>query len=267
MSAYDRIRNAAYRAGLRRTHVAALRMCCERHVLATFPPRSSRSVGRILCYHSIGQPEWGVNDVTPRLFRKHLEFALNRGFRFVPASAIAQGTAGPRDLAITFDDGLRSVLDNAAPILSEYKVPWSLFVVSDWAEGKRFDRETMLGWREIEQLAAAGAEIGSHSSTHPDFGRLSPGQASDELGNSRRHIRERTGLAADTFAIPLGQSANWTAAASDAAREVGYRVVYAQAEETRPPGTIARTFVSRFDAPRIFNALLGGSFDRWEEWV
>jgi len=43
-------------------------------------------------------------------------------------------------------------------------------------------------------------------------------------------------------------------------------VVYAQAEETRPAGTVARTFVTSFDADRIFRSLLGGAFDRWEEW-
>ncbi|HEX6275111.1 MAG TPA: polysaccharide deacetylase family protein, partial [Polyangiaceae bacterium] len=141
------------------------------------------------------------------------------------------------------------------------------FVVSEWADGKRFGPETALGWREVEKLAALGAEIGSHSATHPDFGKLSGAQATDELGDSRTTIEKRTGIVADTFAIPLGQSGNWSAVAGEAALKAGYDVIYAQAEETRPAGTVARTFVTRFDTPRIFRALLGGTFDRWEEWV
>jgi peptidoglycan/xylan/chitin deacetylase (PgdA/CDA1 family) len=242
-------------------------MCCERHLLATIAPLPFRDIGRILCYHSVGQPAWGVNDVPPKLFRRQIELALERGFRFVPARNIALGVAGPRDLAITFDDGLRSVFDAAAPILADYKIPWSLFVVSEWADGKRFGSETILGWREIEALAASGAEIGSHSATHPDFGALGAAQAVDELAESKDTIERRTGIVADCFAIPLGQSMNWTARAGEAAKQAGYGLVYAQAEETRPAGTIARTFVSRFDAPRIFRKLLGGAFDRWEEWV
>jgi peptidoglycan/xylan/chitin deacetylase (PgdA/CDA1 family) len=242
-------------------------MCCERHVLATIVRRPPRPVGRILCYHSVGQPAWGVNDVPPALFRRQIEMALERGYRFVPASTIVQGSSGPRDLSITFDDGLRSVADNAAPILADYKIPWSLFVVSDWADGKRFDRNTMLDWRDVERVAALGAEIGSHSATHPDFGKLGLAEAVDELGSSKTIIEQRTGIRTDTFAIPLGQSANWSATAQEAARQAGYQVIYAQAEETRPAGTVARTFVTRFDAPRIFRALLGGAFDRWEEWV
>ena len=52
-----------------------------------------------------------------------------------------------------------------------------------------------------------------------------------------------------------------------AANDAGYEIVYAQAEATRPEGTVARTFVTKFDGDRIFNALLKGKFDRWEEWV
>ena len=49
-----------------------------------------RYIGRILCYHSVGQEEWGINDVTPAQFRRHIELALNAGYRFVPASEIAR---------------------------------------------------------------------------------------------------------------------------------------------------------------------------------
>ena len=243
-------------------------MCCERTVLATIGRRDLRSTGRILCYHSVGQPLWGVNDVSPSQFRRQLDLALAAGWRFVPASEIVRTGGGPKDLAITFDDGLKSVLTNAAPILAEYGVPWSLFVVSDWAEGRQsFGDDVFLNWDEIERLVGAGVEIGSHSVTHPNFAWLDPAQAADELGSSRRAIEQRLGFTPTTFAIPLGQSKNWPEAAAAAAREVGYTTVYAQAEQTHPNGTIPRTFVTHFDGDRIFRALLGGAFDRWEEWV
>ena len=243
-------------------------MCCERHFLATAFRQRHREVGRILCYHSIGQPLWGVNDVTPARFRMHVETALEAGFRFVPASQIASGRSAPGDLAISFDDGLRSVLTHAAPILKDYNVPWSLFVVSDWCEQRHsFGDDVMLGWRDVERLMRDGVEIGSHSVTHPDFGKLDLAEVEDELGTSRIMIERRLGLAPATFAVPLGQSGNWTAACADAARTAGYDVVYAQAEETRPAATVARTFVTAFDDRRIFKALLRGAFDRWEEWV
>jgi peptidoglycan/xylan/chitin deacetylase (PgdA/CDA1 family) len=255
------------RTGLRRAHVATARLCCERNLLALAGRRNPRDYGRILCYHSIGQPQWGVNDVTPAQLRRHIEHALEGGLRFVPAADLARTGGKKNDIAITFDDGMRSVLDNALPILSEYKVPWTAFIVSDWAEGTGiWGPEVVLGWREVEKLMEGGAEIGSHSVTHPDFTSLEQSRITDELGTSKRVIEERLGIKADTFAIPYGQSMNWPAMAAKAAADTGYEIVYAQAEETRAPGTIARTFVTRFDGDRVFKALLAGAYDRWEEW-
>lgn len=253
--------------GIERKHVATARMCCERHVIAALGSARKRYIGRILAYHSIGQAEWGTNDVTPEQFRKQIELALNAGYRFVPAREIVETGGGPKDLAITFDDGLKSVLTQAAPILKEYGLPWTFFPVSEWSEGNHWmDEDFVMSWNDIEELLKQGAEMGSHSATHPDFSRIGRNQMVDELGGSREVFRKRLGFAPETFAIPFGQSWNWTQESEKIAREVGYSVIYAQAEETRPTNTVARTFVTKFDGDFIFNALLKGKFDRWEEW-
>jgi len=257
--------------GLRRHHVAAARMYCERHWLATTVGTGStadRRTGRVLCYHSIGQPITGVNDVKPQQFRRQIELALRSGFRFVSARHIARTGGDPKDLAITFDDGWTSVLTKAAPILRDYDIPWSLFVVAKWSDHQAsWSKQSILSWRDIDALLAAGAEIGSHSMTHPDFGSIDRAQMVDELCGSRDTIKQRLGLSPVTFAIPYGQSMNWPHTASEIAHEAGYDIIYAQAEGTRPAGTVPRTFVTRFDSDRIFNALLRGAYDRWEEWV
>jgi peptidoglycan/xylan/chitin deacetylase (PgdA/CDA1 family) len=262
------LKQAVRATGLTRRHVGEARLCCERQWLAAFGQRRKRWVGRILCYHSIGQPEFGVNDVSVTSFRRHIELALNAGHRFVPASEIARTGGGPKDLAITFDDGLKSVRTAAAPILKEYDIPWSFFPVTDWCDGKEdWCRDLVLSWGDLEALMYAGAEIGSHSCTHPDFSQLDAQRVVDELGHSRETIRARLGVDPDSFAIPFGQSSNWSDMCASAAREAGYDTIYAQAEATRPNGTIARTFVTKYDGDRIFKALLAGKYDSWEEWV
>jgi peptidoglycan/xylan/chitin deacetylase (PgdA/CDA1 family) len=266
------LKTIARSAGFDRQRFAATRMCCERHVLASVGRQRKRWIGRILCYHSIGQAEWGVNDVTPQQFRKHIELALNAGYRFVPASEIARTGGGAKDLAITFDDGMKSVLTEAAPILKEYGLPWTFFPVSEWSDDRHeWAKGLVLTWKDIEACLKSGAEMGSHSATHPDFGDLvgerNAQRLADELGGSRDLFAKRLGFAPETFAIPLGQSSNWKPEAEKAARDAGYSIIYAQAEETRPKNTVARSFVTRFDGDRIFKALLKGKFDYWEEWV
>lgn len=263
----EQLKRIARAVGLRRARIASARMYVERHALATGSRGRRRKHGRILCYHSIGQSWMGVNDVTPAQFRRHIELAFQAGFQFVPAAHVARYGGRANELAITFDDALKSVRTHGAPILRDYGIPWTVFVISGWAEQRdAFTAENALGWRELHDLAADGAALGSHSVTHPDFGQLEPSRMRDELEGSRDMFEKRLGFRPTEFAVPFGQSRNWPAAARTAAAEAGYEVVYAQAEDTRPPGTVARTFVTRVDHDRTFTALLRGAYDRWEEW-
>ncbi|MCC7362931.1 MAG: polysaccharide deacetylase family protein [Dehalococcoidia bacterium] len=252
--------------GVRRHRVAATRAWLERNALP-FVEHGEGLRSRVLCYHSVGTPRWGINDVSPAQFRRHIELALDLGFHFVPASVITTGSTEPR-LAVTFDDGVASVATTAAPMLRDYGIPFTVFVVTGWSDGDpRFADGSVLDWKQLEALADAGAAIGSHSVTHANPRYLAPDQLEYELAGSRAVIRDRLGLDATAFAIPMGTSRDWSPAAQQLACQAGYRAVYAQSEERRAPGTIARTFVTKYDNDRIFRAALHGAFDRWEEWA
>lgn len=254
------------RAGVRRSHFACARMCVERNLMPLKPGRKRNLAPRILCYHSVGTKSWGVNDVNPKRFRRQLESALESGRRFVPAQAIASGQGEPGDLAVTFDDGLRSVARNAAPILKELGIPWTMFVVTDWADGRHEFDDVLMTWGELEKLAGDGATLGSHSVSHAAFAYLTPGEVAHELAASRDMLQRRLGIDTREFAIPLGLSRDWPEDAQETARRVGYETVYSQAESARAIGTVARTFVGRFDNDRVFKAAINGAFDDWEEF-
>jgi peptidoglycan/xylan/chitin deacetylase (PgdA/CDA1 family) len=239
----------------------------EREVLSRVGRRDGTQRARILCYHGVGTPAWGVNDLDPRRFREQIELSLSAGYRFVAADA-AVTAREPKTLAITFDDGLASVVTGAAPILREYGIPFTVFVVADWADGRHpFAPGTFSGWAELDALTRSGASIGSHSMTHANFARITATQTEFELGESRRSIEARLGMKASMFAIPFGCARDWTPASAAAAVAAGYTSVFAQSEDARPADTIGRTFVTRCDDRDIFRAALGGAFDRWEEWV
>lgn len=255
--------------GLRRAQVAAARMAAERTGLATLPAtRSDRAGGRILAYHSVSQPQTGVNDVSLERFERHLDLLKELGFEIVPASQIAADGGQPNQIAITVDDAWTSAADFIAPVLRKRDLPWSLFVVSQWSDHTdEWTRDTILNWDALKNLQGEDLEIGSHSVTHPDFAKLTRSEIEHELQASRARIEACLGFAPTSFAIPFGQSMNWTDEAQAIARQTGYDVIYAQAENTRHPATIGRTFVTKFDSDRIFRALLNGAFDNWEEWV
>src|SRR5688572_1409595 len=155
----SKLRLAVRRTGARRIY-AASRIRLERLVLSAVKPKTVRNSGRILAYHAIGTPEWGINDVSATQFEGHIHAALNAGFNFVSARKIADGASGPMDLAITFDDGLASVLENAAPIMTKYAIPWTVFVVTGWSDGlSPHNSAGILTWRQMERCMELGGTI------------------------------------------------------------------------------------------------------------
>jgi peptidoglycan/xylan/chitin deacetylase (PgdA/CDA1 family) len=62
---------------------------------------------------------------------------------------------GRRFIVLTFDDGYRDNLENAAPILNAKGVPWTIFVVTDFLRG-----QGRAWWLELESLVASLDTIG-----------------------------------------------------------------------------------------------------------
>ena len=111
--------------------------------------------------------------------------------------------------SITFDDGSRSQLERGLPLLDALGVRGVLFFVTGLA-GQRFEGERLITAAELDELAAAGWEIGSHTVSHRHLARngetrLKPEELRAELRDSRRWLRER-GFPACSFAYPYGRT-------------------------------------------------------------
>lgn len=215
-------------------------------------------------YHTLEYPEFGVNDCTVAGFRAHLERASALGYRFASTAEVAQAGPTERLLAVTFDDGLRSVVRWGAPILEEMGIPWTVFVTTDWADGATWCAD-LLNWDEIGALVERGVTIGSHSAAHPDFAALDPAEAAHDIARAADRFVAELGEVPVDFAIPLGTSRNWPSAAHEAVLAAGHQRVWAQSENLRSPGTLPRSFVAAYDSVAMFTALLEGAYDDWEE--
>lgn len=122
---------------------------------------------------------------------------------------LAPGT--PRGVALTFDDGMRSVLTRALPVLREHGAPAHLFLTTGavgrerWATPRSpepaFD---MLGWDEVAKLHEAGVRIEGHTHTHPDVRELNDGGITQECESADRLIEQRVGRRPRYFAYPFG---------------------------------------------------------------
>jgi peptidoglycan/xylan/chitin deacetylase (PgdA/CDA1 family) len=173
-------------------------------------------VRAILTYHSVDDSGSPVS-VSPETFRRHVRWLASGRLRVVTVPELLRVPDDADAVALTFDDGLRSFGDVAAPLLAEHGLPATLFVVSDragatsaWPDaatrrGPKAPTFPLLDWPTLRRLAErGGVELGAHTRTHRDLTRLRGAELADEVDGCAARIVEETGRRPDAFAYPYG---------------------------------------------------------------
>ncbi len=130
----------------------------------------------------------------------------SREVHYVPASD---------RVVLTFDDGPHPlVTPRVLSVLDRYGVKATFFLV-----GKQVELYPELA----AEIVARGHEVGSHSYSHSNLGRLPKVYVERELVKSRAAIRRATGQCVTLFRPPGG---NYNRSVRDAAAETGFATVF-----------------------------------------
>lgn len=92
-------------------------------------------------------------EVTPDFLEGTIRSVRAAGFDFVDLDEVAcrlRQSRGRRFAAVTFDDGYRDNIAHASPVLQRHGVPWTLYAVPDFLDGRG-----RLWWLELERAIAA----------------------------------------------------------------------------------------------------------------
>ena len=187
-----------------------------------------------LCYHAVSETWPADLSIQPGLLREQLLHLREKGYRGVTFGELVSGQTAGKVVAVTFDDGYRSVLRLAQPILAELGFTGTLFVPTDWIGADRpmqwpgidqwmggpHEEELLpMSWDEVRRLRDLGWEIGSHTCSHPRLSHLPAAELATELGESRSRCAAELGACA-TIAYPYGDHDEAVVSATAAA---GYR--------------------------------------------
>ena len=165
----------------------------------------------ILMYHRIESPECPVFNREERRYAVSLEQFSNqlkeierRGLRTCTVSEavdeLAAGSFREGSVVITFDDGNRSDVVHALPLLHTRGLKATFFITVDNI-GNPEGLDTLM----IRDLVQAGMEIGSHGMTHRFLTTLPPDEVRTECETSREALNGVAGVEIRSFAPPGGR--------------------------------------------------------------
>ncbi len=167
----------------------------------------------VFVYHRFGDNRYPSTNISLQDFEAHLNILQREKVEVLTLGDVLrrlrQGLTLPSACAVlTIDDGYRSFLSGAIPLLRRYGFPATLFV-STGAVG----REGFLSWEELKKLSREGIEIGSHSATHFHLVDKKAGEAvpewlqrvKNDLASGQKAFRKNLGEAPRLFSYPYGE--------------------------------------------------------------
>jgi peptidoglycan/xylan/chitin deacetylase (PgdA/CDA1 family) len=232
---------------------------------------------RVLLYHKVNDGPTAPLTVSTSQFDEQLALLRERGYAVVDLDAVlahyGEGRPLPRrPVLITFDDGYRDNLDNAAPVLARYGYPSVVFVPIAYLDGTQplpHERRSALDGRrhrtvgggELAELESAGMRVESHGISHSPFPKLTNEEAARELELSKRLLEERLGRPVRAFAYVKGAVGRRHL---PLVAEAGYELAFTSTPGLNAPDADPR-LLRRYNvepyALRTFELVLSGACD------
>ena len=190
---------------------------------AAAPRTADRRPVPILMYHVIGDPP--ASAPFPDLYvsradlRAQVRWLERSGYQAVTLGRVfdawqGRGTLPARPIVLSFDDGYRSHVTAALPILATHAWPGVLNL-----DLSNLTPSWGIPAAGVRKLLAAGWEIGAHSLTHADLTSLGDAALDREVRGSRRAIHRLFGVVPRFFCYPAGR---YDAEAVAAVRAAGF---------------------------------------------
>lgn len=166
----------------------------------------------ILTYHRFDPDRAAATTVVvTAVFEEQMAWLAANHYTVVPLRAAIdrEGLPPGHVVAVTADDGFRSVYTQMFPIIRRDHLPVTLFLNPPMIGGG----SAYLTWAQVEEMRASGlVDVEAHTQTHPNFNteraRLAPDAyhafLTEQISGSRETLRRRLGLAADLLAWPYG---------------------------------------------------------------
>ena len=140
----------------------------------------------------------------------YLTFHRFRNFRFEEVDElegnveVKQWQGGAQSaMALTFDDGFKAHYDYAFPVLTNYNIPSTFFLITqEIVHRDQAQKERYGFWEDFREMSEQGFEIASHTVSHPNLTGLTVEAMENELAASRAAIEENIGQRCFSLAYP-----------------------------------------------------------------
>jgi peptidoglycan/xylan/chitin deacetylase (PgdA/CDA1 family) len=235
---------------------------------------------RVLMYHKVNDLPGNRMSMPTGLFDEQMAELQELGYRAVSledvlAHYVDGATLREGAVLITFDDGYRDNLENAAPVLRKHGYPAVQFVPIGYVGdplplpheeplAARGVLNRTVDWEQLRELEQAGFRIESHGISHRPLADLELDEAAREIVVSKLRLEEKLGRPVRAFSYVKGSEAHYKPVHLSLVRQAGYDLAFTSVSGANGPNSdpleLHRYNVEPYSA-RTFELVLAGACD------
>lgn len=160
----------------------------------------------ILMYHSIcaDYPDNSLM-VAPELFNEQMAWLNDNGFTTMSLEEVYEafetGKVPVKPVAITFDDGYADNYTEAYPILKEYGMKATFFIITNNTDKDGYYMSTDM----LKEMKEQGMEIENHTAYHFELGGASLADQKMTIEDGKEFLKENIGVDSKFLCYPAGK--------------------------------------------------------------
>jgi peptidoglycan/xylan/chitin deacetylase (PgdA/CDA1 family) len=221
----------------------------------------------ILMYHSIENASKetvmrGMH-VPPKRFKFQMWLLKLLGYKGLSMRDLKPYLSGKKTgkvVGITFDDGYRNNLENAAPILNKYGFGATCYIVSDclgmsnvWDLKKGIDQKPLMSEAQVREWLSNGLDIGGHTKTHADLSVTDNNVSLQEIEQCRHDLERKFNIDIVDFCYPFGRyNKNTLEIVNKAGYQTATTMIRGSTQLVNNPLELKRIPVTHHTLPHLF---------------
>ena len=155
----------------------------------------------IIYYHEVVKKGEGATyqKIEEEKFEAQMQYLRDHGYTSLFFSELGKPLP-QKSVIVSFDDGFRSVYDNAAPIMQKYGIKGNIYLPTAYIG----EDEKFISWDMARELKDKGFEMQAHTHTHVDVRTLSFATMQNEVTTSGEYFARELGVEPCAICLPFG---------------------------------------------------------------
>ncbi len=155
----------------------------------------------IIYYHEVVKKGEGASyqKIEEEKFEAQMRYLQEKGYTSLFFSDLDKPFP-EKSVIVSFDDGFRSVYENAAPIMQKYGIKGNVYLPTAYIGGD----EKFMTWDMVRSLQANGFEMQAHTHSHVDLRTLTEESMREEIEKSQEIFSCELEITPNAICLPFG---------------------------------------------------------------